>query len=140
MGSEIAVAVPQLRDLDDTRLEAAVHLWDEAGGHGQPAPFSLAEVLAALTAGSPALVAVSGETVIGAIAAAVDADRAWIVRWAVAAEWRRRGIGAALLAGIERRLASAGVREVSLLAARDTEAVDAAEASGYTPHGDLLYL
>src|SRR5262249_10719498 len=118
MGSEIALAEPQLRDLDDSRLEAASRLWEESDA-GQPA-FSLAEVLGALTAREPGIVALAGDEVIGAIAAAVDGDRAWIVRWAVAPGWRRRGVGAALLAGLERRLASAGVQEVSLLVPRDT--------------------
>jgi len=139
MGSEIALAEPQLRDLDDGRLEAAVRLWEDSDA-GQSAAFSLAEVLGALTAREPALVALAGDEVVGAIAAAVDGDRAWIVRWAVAPAWRRRGVGAALLAGLERRLASAGVHEVSLLVPRETEAVDAARASGYAAHDDLLYL
>jgi transitional endoplasmic reticulum ATPase len=139
MGSEIALAEPQLRDLDDTRLEAAVRLWEDSDA-GQPVAFSLAEVLGALTAREPGLVALAGDEVIGAIAAAVDGDRAWIVRWAVAPAWRRRGLGAALLAGLERRLASAGVQEVSLLVPRDTEAIDAARASGYAAHEELVYL
>jgi AAA+ superfamily predicted ATPase len=139
MGSEIGIAEPQLRDLDDARLEGAVRLWEESV-EGRPAAFSLAEVLAALTRHEPGLVAVVGDEVIGAIAAAVDGNRAWIVRWAVAPTWRRRGVGAALLAGLERRLASLGIHEASLLAPRETEAVDAAHASGYTAHDQLLYL
>ena len=140
MGSDIGVAEPQLRDLDDARLEAAVRLWEESGDTDQPAAFSLAEVLAAVTSHDPGLVAIVGDEVIGAIAAAVDGNRAWIVRWSVAPTWRRRGVGAALLAGLERRLASLGIHEVSLLATRGTEAVEAARASGYNAHDDLLYL
>jgi transitional endoplasmic reticulum ATPase len=140
MGSDIGVAEPQLRNLDDTRLEAAVRLWEESGDTDRPAAFSLAEVLAAVTSHDPGLVAIVGDDVIGAIAAAVDGNRAWIVRWSVAPTWRRRGVGAALLAGLERRLASLGIHEVSLLAARGTEAVEAAGASGYATHDDLLYL
>lgn len=140
MGSETILTEPRLRDLDDVRLEAAVRLWEQSADEGQAAAFSLAEVLAAVTAREPGLVAVTGDEVVGAIAAAVDGDRAWIVRWAVAPAWRRRGVGAALLAGLERRLASTGIREVSLLAPRDTEAVDAARASGYAVHDELVYL
>jgi ribosomal protein S18 acetylase RimI-like enzyme len=132
MGSEMAVELvePQIRDLDDTRLEQAVRLWEETADPGQTAAFSLAEVLAAVTAREPALVAMAGEEVVGAIATAVDGERAWVVRWSVAPGWRRRGLGATLLRALERRLLSAGVRDVSLLAPRDTEAVEAAPAWG----------
>jgi transitional endoplasmic reticulum ATPase len=140
MGSEIAILEPRLRELDDDRLEAAVRLWEEAAGDGPPAAFSLAEVLAALAARGPGLVALVGDEVVGAIVAAVDRNRAWIVRWAVAPGWRRRGVGAALLGGLERRLASAGIREVSLLAPRGTEAVEAARANGYAASDELVYL
>src|SRR6185437_12168752 len=142
MGSEIAVETPELvvRDLDDSRLEQAVRLWEEAADHDQPAAFSLAEVLAAVTSREPALVAVSGDEVIGAVATAVDGERAWIVRWAVAPGWRRRGVGTSLLRALERRLLSAGVRDVSLLAPRDAEAIEAARACGYAANPDLLYL
>ena len=82
MGSEIAVELvePQVRDLDDSRLEQAVRLWEETADPAQGAAFSLAEVLAAVTAREPALVAVVGDEVIGAIATAVDGERAWVVR------------------------------------------------------------
>src|SRR5690242_6974678 len=140
MGSEIAVELvePQVRDLDDSRLEQAVRLWEETADPGQAAAFSLAEVLAAVTAREPALVAMAGDEVIGAIATAVDGERAWVVRWSVAPAWRRRGLGATLLRALERRLLSAGVRDVSLLAPRDAEAVEAARACGYRVQEDLL--
>jgi ATP-dependent 26S proteasome regulatory subunit/ribosomal protein S18 acetylase RimI-like enzyme len=142
MGSEIAVESVELqvRDLDDSRLEQAVRLWEETADPAQAAAFSLAEVLAAVTAREPALVAMAGDEVIGAIATAVDGERAWIVRWSVAPAWRRRGVGATLLQALERRLLSAGVRDVSLLAPRDAEAVEAARALGYRVQEDLLYL
>lgn len=142
MGSEIALETPELkvRDLDDARLEQAVRLWEDAADHDQPAAFSLAEVLAAVTSREPALVAVAGDDVIGAVATAVDGERAWIVRWAVAPGWRRRGVGTSLLRALERRLLSAGVRDVSMLAPRDAEAIEAARACGYATNPDLLYL
>ena len=143
MGSETAADVamePQIRDLDDARLEEAVRLWELASDPAQPAAFSLAEVLAAMTAREPALVAVAGDEVIGAIATRVDGQRAWVIRWAVAPEWRRRGVGASLLRGLERRLLALGVRDLSLLAPRESEAIEAARACGYRAFDDLVYL
>lgn len=143
MGSETAAGVAteaQIRDLDDARLEEAVRLWELASDPGQPAAFSLAEVLAAMTAGQPALVAVAGDEVIGAIATRVDGQRAWVIRWAVAPDWRRRGVGASLLRALERRLLALGVRDLSLLAPRESEAIEAARAGGYRAFDDLVYL
>jgi GNAT superfamily N-acetyltransferase len=143
MGSEMPIKVDvgelQIRGLDDSQLEQAVRLW-ELTSPGQPAAFSLAEVLAAVTAGDPALVAVVGDEVIGAIASRVAGQRAWVVRWAVASDWRRRGVGASLLRALELRLFAAGIRDLSLLAPRDTEAIEAAEAFGYRTFDDLVYL
>ncbi|HET8894594.1 MAG TPA: GNAT family N-acetyltransferase [Gaiellaceae bacterium] len=89
--SEVAI-----RDLDESRLEAAVKLWESSESNDAFA-FSLAETLAAVVAGEPALVALSGDRVIGASAARADGGRAWILRWSVEADSRRRGIGASLL-------------------------------------------
>jgi transitional endoplasmic reticulum ATPase len=146
MGSQIeadvgpVVADIQIRDFDDGRLEQAVRLWEETADPDQDAAFSLAEVLAAVTTRQPALVALAGDEVIGAIATTVHGERAWVVRWSVAAGWRRRGVGASLLRALERRLLSAGVRDVSILAPGDSEAVEAARAAGYAAHRSLLYL
>src|SRR5438477_13186042 len=76
-----------LRDLDDARLEQAVRLWG-SGTAGERLAFSLADVLAAIAARQPALVALLGEEVVGAIAARVEGDRAWVLRWSVSAEHR----------------------------------------------------
>lgn len=85
-----------VRDLDDSKLEAAVHLWENDPA-GAPLAFSLADELGAIAARQPALVALFGDAVAGAIAARVDGPRAWVLRWSVVPEYRRRGIGAKTL-------------------------------------------
>src|SRR5829696_6407634 len=110
---------PRIRDLDDTRLEQAVRLWEESVPTSGTFAFSLAEVLGALAARQPALVALAGERVIGAVAARLDGSRAWILRWAVTPEWRGRGVGHALLDELERRILPLGARELAILAADD---------------------
>src|SRR5829696_4632457 len=110
---------PRIRELDDTRLEQAVRLWEDAAPESGEFAFSLAEVLGALSARQPALVALAGERLVGAIAARVDGSRAWILRWAVTPEWRGRGVGGGLLDALERRILALGARELSMLAVGD---------------------
>jgi transitional endoplasmic reticulum ATPase len=128
-----------VRDLDDAKLEAAVHLWENDPA-GAPLAFSLADVLGAIAARQPSLVALIGDHVAGAIAARVDGPRAWVLRWSVAPEWRRRGIGAELLRALERRLLALGVRDISMLVPGSSEAADTARAAGYVQHEGVLYL
>lgn len=134
------VAETRIRDLDDSRLEQAVQLWESVTAAEGRSPFSLAEVLAAVGARQPALIALAGEQVVGAVAARVDGQRAWVLRWSVAEEHRRRGLGTELLRTLERRLHGLGVREISMLAGQDGRAVDAAQAAGYVEQEGMLYL
>jgi hypothetical protein len=127
-----------IRDLDEGRLEAAVKLWE--GESNDALAFSLAEVLAAVVAGEPALVALAGDRVIGAIAARVDGRRAWILRWSVEADSRRRGIGASMLRALERRLLAAGVLDISMLAPGDGLGAETARTEGYAQHDNTVYL
>ena len=101
-------------------------------------PFSLAEVLAALAARQPALVALVGDRVVGAIAARVDGQRAWVLRWSVAPESRaarRRGRAPAAL---ERRCSrsASGTSRCS----HRRRGAEIARAAGYAQHEGVLYL
>src|SRR5215212_5011521 len=130
---------PRIRDLDDARLEQAVRLWEEIAPSSGSFAFPLAEVLGALSARQPALVALAGERLVGAISARVDGSRAWILRWAVVPEWRGRGVGAALLDALERRILPLGARELVILAA-DDGIVAITRSAGYTEHEGVRYL
>jgi transitional endoplasmic reticulum ATPase len=129
-----------IRDLDESRLEQVVRLWEETADPAAPPPYSLAEILAAIAARQPALIAVVEGEVVGAIAARIDGQRAWVLRWSVKPSWRRRGVGASLLRALERRLLSLGAHDISILAPGSGEASDAARAAGYTQHDHLIYL
>jgi len=130
----------QIRDLDESRLEHVVRLWEETVDPSTPPPFSLAEILAAIADRQPALIAVVDGEVVGAIAARIDGRRAWVLRWSVRRAWRRRGVGASLLRALEGRLLSLGAHDISILAPGSGEASDAAAAAGYTLHDHLVYL
>jgi hypothetical protein len=129
-----------VRDLDDSRLEQAVRLWERTAPAGEASAFSLADVLAAIAARQPALVALVGDEVAGAIAARVDGNRAWILRWSVGPEWRRLELEAELLGALERRLVALGVRDIALIVPRSGEAASSARAAGYIEHEGVLYL
>jgi transitional endoplasmic reticulum ATPase len=135
-----AGAEARIRDLDDSHLEQAVQLWETVVGAPGGSPFSLVEALAAVAARQPALIAHVGEQVVGAVVARVDGQRAWVLRWSVAPEWRRQGVGAQLLRTLERRLHGLGVREISMLTAQGDGAVTAAEAAGYVRQEGMQYL
>jgi ribosomal protein S18 acetylase RimI-like enzyme len=60
------------------------------------------------------LVATHGGTVAGVVAAGYDGVRGWIYHLAVAPAQRRRGVGRALMAAAEGRLAALGCPKVNL--------------------------
>lgn len=59
--------------------------------------FPVSEVMAAARGGQPAVVAVVGEELVGMAVAQAEGERAWVLLVALAAGWRHRGIGSALL-------------------------------------------
>lgn len=101
-----------VRDYSPDDLEAVVRVDAESGTTGEPALFRLSDVVAALQAGHPAVVAVAGEVTVGAAVSRGDGDRAWILRICVHPSWRQQGLGSALLTALEQRLFAGGVRTV----------------------------
>jgi transitional endoplasmic reticulum ATPase len=130
----------RLRDYHDEDLDQAIAVWDQSRvpGSGEPV-FSVAEVVAAARAGEPAVVAEVGEEVVGMAVAQTQGDRAWILLLAIGARWRNRGIGSALLADLERRLRSQGVRRICTMTPETATGVAALENSGYHRRGGLVY-
>jgi ribosomal protein S18 acetylase RimI-like enzyme len=60
------------------------------------------------------LVAEDGEQITGTAMAGYDGHRGWVYYVAVAPDWRRRGLGSALMAEVERRLAQLGCPKLNL--------------------------
>jgi SpoVK/Ycf46/Vps4 family AAA+-type ATPase len=111
----------RIRDFREDDLDAAVRLWDDpAGGIGAPV-FGLSDLISAVRAGAPAVVAVVGDDLVGAAVATITGARAWLLRISLAAGWRRRGIGSAMLTELERRLVAAGVHRIACLLADESE-------------------
>lgn len=130
----------RLRDYDDGDLDQAILIWDQSRTPGSEEPvFPIAEVVAAGRAGEPAVVAEVGDDVVGMAVARIDGERAWILLIALAARWRHRGIGSALLADLERRLRCAGVRKICTILPDGATGSTALENSGYTRRGAMAY-
>lgn len=129
----------QLRDFHDDDLDQAVEIWDQSRQADEERVFPVSEVMAAAKAGQTAVVAVVGEELVGMAVAQVHGKRAWILLVALAARWRERGIGSALLTELERRLRALGVRHISALLPDGAAGTKALKNSGYKVRDDLTY-
>src|SRR6185437_3563341 len=131
----------RIRDFHEDDLDAAVRLWDDpAAGTAAPV-FGVSDLITAVRAGAPTVVAAVGDEMVGVVIATVSGARAMVLRISLAPGWRQRGIGSALLTELERRLVTAGAHRISCLLADEGEMGAAAlEHCGYTVHrGMSLY-
>jgi transitional endoplasmic reticulum ATPase len=131
----------RIRDFHDDDLDAAVRLWDDpAAGTAAPV-FGVSDLISAVRAGSPAVVAIVGSDLVGTVVATLSGDRALVMRISLAPGWRRQGIGSAMLTELERRLVDAGIHRVSCLLGNETDMGTAAlEHCGYAARdGMILY-
>jgi transitional endoplasmic reticulum ATPase len=131
----------RVRDFHADDLDAAVRLWDDPAASSEAPAFGLSDLIAAVRSHGPAVVAAVGEELVGAAVATVSGDRAWVMRISLAAAWRRRGIGSAMLGELERRLVAAGVHRIHCLLGGGSElGALALEHAGYTARrGMVLY-
>ena len=131
----------RVRDFHADDLDAAVRLWDNPEASSEAPGFGLSDLIAAVRSHQPAVVAVVGEELAGTAVATVSGDHAWVMRISLAAAWRHRGIGSAMLGELERRLVSAGVHRIQCLLDGDSEIGPLAlEHSGYRGRrGMVLY-
>jgi SpoVK/Ycf46/Vps4 family AAA+-type ATPase len=129
----------RVRDFHADDLDAAVRLWEDPAASSEAPPFGLSDLIAAVRSHQPAVVAVVGEELAGVAVATVTGDQAWVMRISLAAAWRRRGIGSAMLGELERRLVTAGVRRiVCLLAANSETGPLALEHSGFSARREMV--
>lgn len=134
------MAIWRVRDFHDDDLDAAIRLWDEPlAGDGSPI-FSLSELVAAVRSNGPAVVATVGDELVGCAVAEVAEDRAWLLRLSLSPHWRHRGIGSALLSGLEERLIELGVLRVSALLSSDSVVgAEALEHQGYRSRAGVVF-
>lgn len=120
-------------------LDGAIRVWDESGVNSQEPVFSIAEVVTAVSAGAPAVVAENRGRIIGTACSILDGDRAWICRLALANDWRHHGIGSELLIAIQQRLTAIGITRFSALLHEDEIGDAAFEHQGYRGATTLRY-
>jgi transitional endoplasmic reticulum ATPase len=109
------MALWRVREFQQDDLDAVVRIWDDPASGGATPVFGLSELLAAVRAGQPTVVATVRDEVVGAAAATLSGEQAWILRIGLATAWRQRGIGSALLMELERRAFSAGAYRIRCL-------------------------
>lgn len=130
----------RLRDFHDDDLDRAIQIWDQdRQTDDMPPVFPVSEAMAEARTGGTAVVAVVGEDLVGMAVAQAQGERAWITLVALARMWRNRGIGSALIAEIERRLRTQGVRRIGALLVPGTTGTTALENSGYRTRDGLTF-
>lgn len=130
----------RLRDFREDDLDQVIAVWDQSRQPDEPVPvFPLSEVLAAGRSGQPAVVAVVEDEVVGVAVAHAEGERGWLLLMALANRWRDRGVGSALIADLERRLRSMGVRRISALLPDRATGTAALRNSGYRAVTGLTY-
>jgi transitional endoplasmic reticulum ATPase len=130
----------RVRDFHADDLDAAVRLWDDPAASSEAPAFSLSDLIAAVRSHEPAVVAVVGDELVGVAVATLGGDRAWLMRISLAAAWRHRGIGSAMLGELERRLVPAGVHRIQCLLGAESEiGALALEHAGYTARQGMVF-
>ncbi|MBV8151309.1 MAG: GNAT family N-acetyltransferase [Candidatus Eremiobacteraeota bacterium] len=131
----------RVRDFNDGDFDRAMGLLlGESLDPDAQAVFPLAEVLDAVRAGQPALVAEVGDELVGAVFSGVSGERAWISRLAVATPWRNHGIGSSLLAHLERRLVEHGARRaLAFVPSNELEASEFGRAGFVARQGIVVF-
>lgn len=133
------MAMWHVRDYAPDDLESVVRLDGESSTTDRAAVFRLSEVVAALQAQHPSVVAAAGDQLIGAAVGRLDGDRAWVLRIVLHPSWRHQGLGTALLSALERRLRADGATTVAALLPDAETGSTALLNCGFAPQPGLTY-
>jgi AAA+ superfamily predicted ATPase len=132
--------VYKVRDLVPGDISSAVRLLELCRGVADSRPVDIAKFVADTSAGSPAIVAVAEDTVVGLVSSRISNDDAWINIVAISPTWRHQGIGSAMLQRLEEKLLHEGVRNISALLTNFEAGQTALVNRGFNPtHGLVLY-
>ncbi|MFF2487170.1 ATP-binding protein [Microbacterium sp. NPDC058062] len=131
-----------IRDFHDDDLEGIVRLWELSHDRGETPVYSLAEVIASCQA-DHAVVAVSGDRILGAAVGRAAHAQGWIVFFRIdddrtpALDAER--IGAALLDRLERRMAPLGLGKLSVIVSDAAQGVPHLTGNGFEVRHHLRY-
>jgi hypothetical protein len=80
----------RIRHFHEDDLDAAVRLWDDPAAGSTAPVFGVSDLISAVRARVPAVVAVVGEDLVGAVVATISGARAQVMRISLAPGWQRR--------------------------------------------------
>ncbi|MDO5052604.1 MAG: GNAT family N-acetyltransferase [Pseudoclavibacter sp.] len=128
----------RIRDFLPGDLDALLRLWREYRDTGSEPVYDLSEVIAS-TREDTAVVALDGDEVIGAAVGRAAHDQGWIVFLAVAGHRQRQGVGGAMLAALEQRMAPLGLEKLSILVPDEQTHVGSLAKAGFADKRHLRY-
>ena len=132
-------SAPTLRAYRPGDLATVRRIWRDGGLHLGPSDSAVEIERQRRRDPDLYLVAVVRGRVVGAVLGRYDGRRGWINHLAVARAHRSRGVGAALVAEVERRLRAKGCPKVNLHVTRGNAGVTAFYATlGYSVSDHLL--
>ena len=128
----------RIRDFHPDDVDGILHLWEEMRSSDVDPVYGLSEVLASCEK-DHAVVAVRDDVVIGAAVGRAAHAQGWIVFLSTASAWQRQGIGGAMLAALEKRMAPLGLSKLSVLLPDTQLRTDAFSGQGFEAKKNLLY-
>jgi transitional endoplasmic reticulum ATPase len=128
----------RIRDFHADDLDGILRLWQEIVAAKTEPVYGLSEVLASCQK-DHAVVAMHGDEVVGAAVGRAAHAQGWIVFLATAQTWQGQGIGTAMLAALESRMAPHGLTKLSALMPETASRVDAFLNRGFVVKKQLRY-
>ena len=104
----------RIREYHPADTDAVLELWEKAKSTGYEPVYGLAEVLASCEK-DHAVVAVSGNRVVGIAVGRAAHEQGWIVFFSTLSEYRRQATESQLLAALDARIASLGLTKLYIL-------------------------
>ncbi|MFV0407879.1 MAG: ATP-binding protein [Propioniciclava sp.] len=128
----------RIRDFSSDDLDGVLQLWLAVTAEGFESVYALSEVLASCH-GDVAVVAVDADGVVGVAVAREAHEQAWVVFHGVIPRRRHQGIGSALLAALQSRLAGGPASRISAVVPAGSDITKAYRNTGYRELGQLRY-
>jgi transitional endoplasmic reticulum ATPase len=127
----------RFRGFQAVDTDGLLRLWDQARSSGFEPVYSLAEVLASCDK-DHAIVALDGDSLVGAAVGRVAHEQGWVVLLVVAESHQSKGVGGRLLSELEADMAAGGITKLSMLVSDDGRS-GVLEKSGFRQLKHLNY-
>ena len=128
----------RIRDFHSDDLDGILRLWEEITAAKTEPVYGLSEVLASCQK-DDAVIALAGDEVVGAAVGRAAHAQGWVVFLATAERFQGRGIGTALLAGLEKKMSRHALTKLSALMPESATRVDAFVKRGFEVKQHLRY-